>query len=211
VAIQIYKNGQGRYVRIGTAIAVVLVDILLAKYMYVVLDRQMGKDFTYRMYVEYGAPAIFFVGLAVLAALLLNKPSFVDFLIATESEMKKVSWSGKAELLGSTAVVIGTVFLLADIIFMVDYVFTGLMARGLTLTWDQQSWFERCYTAVHILLLIVIAGYLVRYVLESRMAAAGQVGRPGYGVSVGVAIALGAVWSFFWLVTGVRIPGMGLW
>ncbi|MBE3132152.1 MAG: preprotein translocase subunit SecE [Acidobacteria bacterium] len=34
--------------------------------------------------------------------------------------MKKVSWSSKAELIGSTVVVIVTVFLLALVIFAVD-------------------------------------------------------------------------------------------
>ena len=36
----------------------------------------------------------------------MNKPSNVDFLIATDSEMKKVNWTTKGELFGSTRVVV---------------------------------------------------------------------------------------------------------
>jgi preprotein translocase subunit SecE len=133
VAIQIYKNGQGRFVRIGTAVSVVLVDLILARYLYVMLNRELAVDPSVKTYLEYGIPALLFAGLALLAALLLNKPSFVDFLIATESEMKKVSWSSRAELLGSTAVVIGTVFLLALIIYVVDWVFVGMLTSLLHL------------------------------------------------------------------------------
>ena len=60
---------------------------------------------------------------------MVNGPRFADFLIATESEMKKVSWSSRAELVGSTVVVIVTVLILAAYIFGVD----SMIAKGLSL------------------------------------------------------------------------------
>ena len=43
----------------------------------------------------------------------MNKPTNVDFLIATDSEMKKVNWTSRKELIGSTKVVIVFMFLIA--------------------------------------------------------------------------------------------------
>jgi preprotein translocase SecE subunit len=57
----------------------------------------------------------------------------VDFLVATETEMKKVSWSSRAELVGSTAVVIVTVFVLALFIYFADYILIYVFKNGLGL------------------------------------------------------------------------------
>jgi preprotein translocase SecE subunit len=74
----------------------------------------------YAMYIQYCVPlAVFLVG-AYFIFILVNKERFADFLIATESEMKKVSWPTREELLGSTAVVIATVVILAVIIWLAD-------------------------------------------------------------------------------------------
>jgi preprotein translocase subunit SecE len=135
VAIQIYKSAQGRYTRIGTAVGAALVILILAYYLSVVLDRHLPptEEWAYRTYVQYGAPVLLAAGLALGTALALNKPSFADFLVATESEMKKVSWSNRAELMGSTTVVIATVFLLAAVIWVVDTLFIFLLTKGLGL------------------------------------------------------------------------------
>jgi preprotein translocase subunit SecE len=47
----------------------------------------------------------------------------VDFLIATDSEMKKVNWTTRAELMGSTKVVIFFVLLISAFLFMLDVIF----------------------------------------------------------------------------------------
>jgi len=120
VALKIYKSGQGRYVRLGTGAGAGVVALALAYYVWGLLAQYVADDFAYKVLVEYAAPAVVFVGLAVGTALALNRPKVADFLIATESEMKKVSWSSKAELIGSTVVVIVTVLLLALFIFAVD-------------------------------------------------------------------------------------------
>ncbi len=49
-----------------------------------------------------------------------------DFMVATEGEMKKVSWSSRREVIGSTKVVILFTFLMAALLFVVDLMFQGL-------------------------------------------------------------------------------------
>jgi preprotein translocase SecE subunit len=51
------------------------------------------------------------------------RPRTVDFLIATDSEMKRVNWSTPREIRGSTYVVIGACFLLAAALFIFDLIF----------------------------------------------------------------------------------------
>ena len=136
MALQIYKSGQGRYVRVGTVIGTALVMLVLAYYVWLLLFKHLPTDESFRTaktYLEYSIPVVFFAAMASVAAYYLNHPSLVDFLIATESEMKKVSWSNKAELFGSTAVVIVTVFLLAFIIWVVDTFFVYGLTSGLGL------------------------------------------------------------------------------
>lgn len=47
----------------------------------------------------------------------------IDFLIATEAEMKKVNWPSKREIRGSTCVVIVGTLLIAALLFVVDLFF----------------------------------------------------------------------------------------
>ncbi len=124
MAIQIYKAAQGRYVRIGTAIAGGILALVVCWYVWYLLEANLGEGFAYKTYVAYAAPFVLFCIMGVVAFHYLNKPVVVDFLVATESEMKKVSWPGKAELWGSTLVVIGTVVILAVLIFIWDWMFT---------------------------------------------------------------------------------------
>jgi len=133
VAFELYKSAQGRYVRVATAIAAALVALVVSYYAWGLLSRHLPDDFAYKVYVVYAAPAVLFAVLAAMTAYYLNKPKAADFLIATESEMKKVSWSNKAELVGSTIVVIVTVLLLALFIYLADNAIILTLARGLDL------------------------------------------------------------------------------
>jgi len=60
-----------------------------------------------------------FVGLA-------RKP--VEFLIATDGEMKKVNWTSYREVKGSTIVVIVATFLIAGLLYLVDMGFSFLFS-----------------------------------------------------------------------------------
>jgi preprotein translocase subunit SecE len=116
VKVDIYKRNQGRYTRgttwlVGMAIVVAGAGALSEQLVMV------------QPVVRYGIPTV----LVLLAAgglfWLVNRQKNADFLIATESEMKKVSWSSKREIIGSTKVVIVTALILAAVLFAVDQMF----------------------------------------------------------------------------------------
>ncbi|MBC7834538.1 MAG: preprotein translocase subunit SecE [Phycisphaerales bacterium] len=58
--------------------------------------------------------------------LIAVRPASVDFLIATDSEVKKVNWSTRKDIKGSTFVVIGATFILAVFLFAIDVVFKSI-------------------------------------------------------------------------------------
>jgi preprotein translocase SecE subunit len=131
----LYKPGQGYWTRIGTAAAAVLLIALLSRFLYTTLDARTHLDW----YLDStgieraGFPKIkliitgaFALISAIVAWMYMNKPRVVDFLIATESEMKKVNWTSRKELIGSTKVVIIFMFLIAFFLFFVDLFFAYL-------------------------------------------------------------------------------------
>jgi preprotein translocase SecE subunit len=70
-------------------------------------------------------------GVMLLGAILLylfvgSRKRTVEFLIATDGEMKKVNWTSYREVKGSTIVVIVATFLIAGFLFGVDYVFSQI-------------------------------------------------------------------------------------
>lgn len=72
----------------------------------------------------------------VLAALLIwfayravNVPSFAEFLIATEAEMNKVSWTPKRRLFQDTVVVLTTTLLMALFLLVVDLFWGWLLSN----------------------------------------------------------------------------------
>ena len=121
--IEIYKKGQGRYTRIVTFVGVLLLVVIGAG---VLSDKLSGYGPTRPPVVRYGVPTLLVVGMGWLMFWLVNRPKTADFLIATESEMKKVSWSSKKEIIGSTKVVIVFTFILAAILYSTDVIFAGL-------------------------------------------------------------------------------------
>ena len=76
--------------------------------------------------VRYGVATALVVVAAMVMFWMVNRPRSADFMIATEGEMKKVSWSSRKEVVGSTKVVIITTLILTAILFAVDMLFTQL-------------------------------------------------------------------------------------
>ncbi|NBO92928.1 MAG: preprotein translocase subunit SecE, partial [Planctomycetia bacterium] len=66
-------------------------------------------------------PLLLILGSIWFAWRVVNVPAFADFLIATEGEMNKVSWSTQKKLIQDTIVVLSTVFLMSVFLFVVDY------------------------------------------------------------------------------------------
>jgi preprotein translocase SecE subunit len=114
----IYKKGQGYWTRMGTVAGVVLIGVFSGNFIW-------SQRITWGLQ-DKGA----YILIAVLGALyalvsfyVLNKPSNVDFLISTDSEMKRVNWTNSTELLGSTRVVIAFMFIMATVLFLYDLFF----------------------------------------------------------------------------------------
>ena len=80
-------------------------------------------------YLRYGIPTLVTVAVGVLVFWLVNRAKNADFLIATEGEMKKVSWSSRKEVVGSTKVVITTTLIVAMILYGVDIIFRLFFIR----------------------------------------------------------------------------------
>ncbi len=111
--LSIYKSGQGYYTRMGTVIGVSLTSMLgiLWAWDYLKNLRITGVN---ELYVAAaGAIVIGGVITAITYYLVFVKPRTVDFLIATEGEMKKVNWSTRREIMGSTTAVITISVILA--------------------------------------------------------------------------------------------------
>jgi preprotein translocase SecE subunit len=121
MALTVYKKGQGTAAR-GLAGIVAFM---------------LGAWASYRMYqtlAAYGvSPVPTVIGTALVAAvfggvplyLVLFQHQIVDILIETQQEMRKVAWSSRAEVIGSTLVVLATVILLAAFIFCTDQIVIG--------------------------------------------------------------------------------------
>lgn len=66
------------------------------------------------------ASIVLIFGAALTYWLCAVRPKTVDFLINTDMEMKKVNWSTRKDIVGSTWVVIGWSFIIAAFIFATD-------------------------------------------------------------------------------------------
>jgi preprotein translocase SecE subunit len=82
-----------------------------------------------RLYLQAAAAVLLIVGFGLLLFYLLNKPRIVDFMIATEAEMRKVSWPSRREIIGSTWVVIAGTAMLAVLLLLIDLGFTWFFTR----------------------------------------------------------------------------------
>ncbi|MGE3806489.1 MAG: preprotein translocase subunit SecE [Gemmataceae bacterium] len=70
--------------------------------------------------VRFTLPLLLVAGSLWFAFRVVNLPVFADFLIATEAEMNKVSWTTRKRLVQDTIVVLVTVFLMTVFLFAVD-------------------------------------------------------------------------------------------
>lgn len=121
--LEIYKAGQGKYTRILTVVGAMVLVVVGA----VVLSEKLYE--VRSAYIQFGIPAALVIGMGLLMFWVANRPKSADFLIATEGEMKKVSWSTRKEIIGSTKVVIVTTLILALILYGVDAVFAFLFMK----------------------------------------------------------------------------------
>jgi preprotein translocase subunit SecE len=115
--IHFYKRNQGKYTRVTTFVSVMVI-VVVGAYL---LGKHLLTGFAVPM--RFGIPLAVIVAAGLLMLWIINRPGSADFLIATEGEMKKVSWSSRKEVVGSTKVVIVTTLIMAAVLFAVDILF----------------------------------------------------------------------------------------
>jgi preprotein translocase SecE subunit len=123
---KIFKPGQGVHVRWGTAIGAGIIALAGASFVHEMLrGTRIGDQLVLRTLI----PLALLVATVYLVFWLTGqRRGTVDFMIATEGEMKKVNWSTRREVLGATKVVIFTVFALGIMLALVDLVFMLLFS-----------------------------------------------------------------------------------
>ncbi|HTU17140.1 MAG TPA: preprotein translocase subunit SecE [Gemmataceae bacterium] len=78
--------------------------------------------------VQLTVPLLMLAAGLWLAWRVVNVPAFADFLIATEAEMNKVSWTTQRRLIQDTLVVLVTVVLMAFYLFSMDVVWKAVLS-----------------------------------------------------------------------------------
>ncbi len=129
----IYKKGQGYWTRMGTAFgaAVVLGLTLLFLYRDFIPYFQIDVKLQSLLGLTTTAWRLILSGVVTLLGVLLvwwimNAPRRAQFLIDTDSELKKVNWASRNELFASTKVVIFFMLLIALSLFVFDQQYHGL-------------------------------------------------------------------------------------
>jgi len=127
VSLAIHKPGQGYWTRVLSAVgAGVLVCVLLA---WILNELAVISDEKTRGIVQLIVAISMVGGFGGVGYWVMNKPRIVDFLIATDSEMRKVNWPARREIVGSTGVVICGTLLMASLLWVVDIGFSWLFQK----------------------------------------------------------------------------------
>jgi len=137
-----FKGNQGRRVRLGTIIALM---VLLLCGIYTMITHRMvgsgrwewpvpfvpGKILPILYQVQLTVPILLFAAACWISWRIVNFPAFADFLIATEAEMNKVSWTTRKKLVQDTIVVLVTVALFTIFLFVVDILWIKVLTNPL--------------------------------------------------------------------------------
>jgi len=129
MAFELYKKGQGYYTRLCTAVGGGIMAVLGCFSLYRKLDAINPGDVvtqSVKTWIQTGVPTLLFLIMGWLIYKLVNVPRCADFMIATEGEMKKVSWSSRKEIITSTKVVIVTVIIMSILLALVDIGFAKI-------------------------------------------------------------------------------------
>jgi preprotein translocase subunit SecE len=117
----LYKPLQGKQARLWTAVGLGLIIVFGLYEVFQAIKDSSGNMMASTVSGSIGAV------LAWFTFRLLEFPPFVEFLIATEAEMNKVSWTSREDLKRATTVVLVTVLLMAVFLFGVDWLWSSLL------------------------------------------------------------------------------------
>jgi preprotein translocase subunit SecE len=109
-----YKPMQGWNARLYTAMGLGLI-------LGVGVWRLFEASMDYAPLWRFGIPTVTALVFGWAVYRLVQYPPFAEFLIATEAEMNKVSWTSKEDLYRSTVVVLAAVLVMATYLFVVDW------------------------------------------------------------------------------------------
>lgn len=139
-----YKRTQGQRVRRGTILGIL---ILVGSGIYTLLSHKTletaaanweislpfthGKTLVLLPDVRFTVPLLLALAALWFAYRIVNFPVFADFLIATEAELNKVSWTTRRRLVQDTIVVLTTMLLLTGFLFVMD----SIWIKVLSLPW----------------------------------------------------------------------------
>lgn len=118
----IYKPGQGYWTRLMSAVGWGVVVAFAALWVWNRLASVADAEKAV-YYQGIGASALLLIGGIVLYYLIYIRRRTSEFLIATDGEMRKVNWSTRREIIGSTWVVIAISVIIAVILWVTDFVF----------------------------------------------------------------------------------------
>lgn len=135
-----YKKSQGQRVRRWTMVGILLLGgtgvwVLWRSEMlsgdWVLRLPFLDKSITILNDIALTVPLLLAFATFWFAWRAVNMPAFADFLIATEAEMNKVSWSTKKKLVQDTIVVLVTTVLLTLFLLFVDLFWGWLLSTNL--------------------------------------------------------------------------------
>jgi len=120
VSPDLYKPNQGWNARLYTALGFGLV---VASGIWRMYEFLLDDSPAWRL----GVPALVATIFAWFIFRIVHYPPFAEFLIATEAEMNKVSWTSKEDLYRATTVVLTTVVVMAVFLFLVDWIWLFIL------------------------------------------------------------------------------------
>lgn len=137
----LYQRSQGRIARQATFAALAVIVGLGAWVLYEsrlpeAWDGYVRGQYTDQQVPVWGTVMWLVLALLPLAVLLgglwasfriVQMPTFADFLISVESEMRKVSWPSRAELARASIVVMLVIFVLAGVLYAFDIMWEILL------------------------------------------------------------------------------------
>lgn len=131
---RLYKEGQGLWARNSVAAVIALMSVFAAIRLYETLIDPSSYEIVESRFEQWISVSSwpfdyrflivgpFLVALLAFGVWQYNHPTWADFLIDTENEMKnRVTWPGRKELFNNSVVVVVSVLLIGGFIFTVDF------------------------------------------------------------------------------------------